>query len=107
MREGAPWFVAGDVCRALDMNLEAGTAQWLKGLDADEKDTMRNSQGGRVPPYLTILNESGLYALILNSRKPEARAFKKWVTSVAHPRDDSRGPCDSCGSSGDEVKVRH
>lgn len=84
-KDNEPWFVASDVCRALDMDITKGTAQWLRGLDSDEKETLRNSQAGRVAPWLTCVNESGLYSLILKSRKPEAKAFKKWVTSVVLP----------------------
>lgn len=54
-----------------------------KVLDADEVDTIHiGNRGGR--PSL-IINESGLYSLILRSRKPEAKRFKKWITSEVLP----------------------
>ncbi|MBK1684847.1 BRO-N domain-containing protein [Rhodoferax fermentans] len=84
-KDNEPWFVAVDICRALDMDTAKGTTRWLAGLDADEKQTLRNSEGGRVAPYMAYVNESGLYSLILKSRKPEAKACKKWVTSVVLP----------------------
>jgi hypothetical protein len=60
-------------------------------LDEDEKDTLDNVEGdnfnglGTVGAMPTIINESGLYSLILRSRKPEAKRFKKWVTAEALP----------------------
>jgi anti-repressor protein len=83
--DGEPWFIAKDVCDALEMDTTAGVTQWLRGLDADEKDSLRISQGTPGNPNQTIINESGLYSLILKSRKPEAKAFKKWVTSEVLP----------------------
>ena len=85
-REGDHWFVAKDVCAALGMDTDkTGTGRWLEGLDADEADTLNlntigNSDGKRRGnPTVKIVNESGLYSLILKSRKPEAKAFQKWV----------------------------
>lgn len=82
-RAGEPWFVAADVCKALDMDVTKGASRWTAGLDEDEKTTLRIS-GGRGAPAV-VISESGLYTLILRSRKPEARAFKRWVTSEVLP----------------------
>lgn len=83
-RNGEPWFVLADVCRELDI---ANPADAAKGLDDDEKDTIANSEGiasARVQ-RLIVISESGLYSLVLRSRKPEAKKFKKWVTSEVLP----------------------
>ena len=78
---GDPWFVASDVCEALTI----GNSRDAVGrLDDDEKgvgtiDTLGGKQD------VSIINESGLYSLIMTSRKPEAKRFKKWVTSEVLP----------------------
>lgn len=81
MRGDEPWFVASDVCAALDI---AETHRAIARLDEDEKGrhTMTTPGGSQ---EVSIINESGLYALILTSRKPEAKKFKKWVTSEVLP----------------------
>ena len=77
-RGGEPWFVAADVCRALDIG---NVSQALTRLDEDEVTLILN-EGGR---ELNIVSEPGLYTLILGSRKPEARAFKRWITHEVLP----------------------
>jgi anti-repressor protein len=80
-KDGEPWFVAKDVCEALEMPTVNGTGQWFRDLDKTEKGSMRivhGTSGGN--PNTTIISESGLYLLVLKSRKPEAKAFQKWVT---------------------------
>lgn len=79
--EGEPWFVAADVCRALGIgNSRDATAR----LDDDEKGVVStDTLGGK--QELTIVNEPGLYALVLSSRKPEAKAFKRWITHEVIP----------------------
>ena len=81
--EGEPWFVAADVCRALGIgNSRDATAR----LDDDEKGVVStDTLGGK--QELTIVNEPGLYALVLSSRKPEAKAFKRWITHEVIPQD--------------------
>ncbi|WP_303229193.1 BRO-N domain-containing protein [Comamonas kerstersii] len=81
-RNNQPWFVANDVCQALGYtNPRKAVADHL---DDDEKGvTSSDTLGGK--QQLTIISESGLYALILRSRKPEARKFAKWVTSEVLP----------------------
>jgi len=79
MRDGEPWFVAADVIAALALDRKA-----LERLDDDEKGVNSiHTPGG--DQEMTIINESGLYSLILGSRKPEAKKFKKWVTSEVLP----------------------
>lgn len=75
-----PWFVARDVCDCLGL---ADTNKALLGLDHDEKCEHENySCSGRRP---LIISEPGLYSLILRSRKPQARAFKRWITHDVLP----------------------
>ena len=81
MLEGEPWFVAVDVCRALDIR---NNRDALNRLDDDEKGvSLIDTPGGQ--QELTIINEPGLYSLVLGSRKPEAKAFKHWITHDVIP----------------------
>ena len=80
-REGEPWFVATDVCRALDINQPTRACERL---DEDEKGVSSiHTPGGA--QELLVVNEPGLYTLVLGSRKPEAKAFKRWVTHEVIP----------------------
>ena len=80
-RECEPWFVAADVCRALELQ---NTADALSRLDEDEKGVASiYTLGG--DQALLIVSEPGLYALVLGSRKPEAKAFKRWITHEVIP----------------------
>ena len=79
--QGEPWFVAKDVCDILGLgNMHSS----LAALDEDERGlhTMDTPSGNQ---EMTIISEPGLYSLILRSRKPEAKAFKRWVTSEVLP----------------------
>ncbi len=81
VRDGQPWFVATDVAMALGYSSPKDAAEHL---DADEKGSaITRTPGG--DQRVTVINESGLYALVLRSRKPEARKFAKWVTSEVLP----------------------
>ena len=81
--DGEPWFVAADVCRALEIG---NPTQALARLDVDEKmHTLISNEGIRGNPNMSIVNEPGLYTLILGSRKPEAKAFKRWITHDVIP----------------------
>lgn len=80
MIDGDPWFYAKDVCAAVCLS---DTNKALLGLDDDEKREHEQYSGSGRKPLL--INESGLYSLILRSRKPEAKAFKKWVTAEVLP----------------------
>lgn len=80
-KNGEPWFVAKDVCAILDLGNHRSS---LALLDEDEKGVcIMDTLGG--PQETTIINEPGLYSLILRSRKPEARAFKRWITHEVIP----------------------
>nr|DAT64562.1 MAG TPA: repressor domain protein [Caudoviricetes sp.] len=75
-RKVQPWFVAKDVCDILEMGNPRSS---LALLDEDEKGVhSMDTPGGK--QEMTIISEPGLYSLILRSRKPEAKAFKRWVT---------------------------
>ena len=76
-----PWFVAADVCKVLEI---ANSRHAVSRLDEDEKGVATNDTLGG-PQDATIINESGLYSLILTSRKPQAKAFKRWVTHEVLP----------------------
>lgn len=84
---GRPWFVGADVCKILTIT-QPSTA--YKRLDEDEKYALVSNKGillddmGRAQSFV-VISESGLYALIMGSRKPEARPFQKWVTNEVLP----------------------
>ena len=76
--ENEPWFVAKDVCDILELsNLSVA----LKNLDEDERTKLNLGRQGNT----NLINESGLYALVVRSRKPEAKKFRKWITSEVLP----------------------
>lgn len=75
---GEPWFMAADVASILEMgNVHSSLAL----LDEDERAL--HTVEGR--PGVSIVSESGLYSLVLRSRKPEAKAFKRWITREVLP----------------------
>lgn len=81
MLDGEPWFVARDVCKVLEIT-KVDSA--IRNLDADEKGAHTvSTPGGN--QEMTIVSEAGLYSLILRSRKPEAKSFKRWVTHEVLP----------------------
>ena len=81
MVAGDPWFVANDICRVLNIG---NPRQALARLDEDERGVSLNDTLGGVQE-MNIISESGMYALVLGSRKAEARRFRKWVTSDVLP----------------------
>lgn len=78
IREGRPWFVAADVCRVLELS---NPTVAVERLDEDERAKLNLGRQGEG----TIVNEPGLYTLVLGSRKPEAKAFKRWITHEVIP----------------------
>lgn len=89
IRDDQPRFVLADVCRVLGHSNPSVAAARL---DDDEKATLSISEGANSGMALgnggampTVINESGLYSLILTSRKPAAKRFKKWVTAEVLP----------------------
>lgn len=79
--DGEPWFVAADVCRALDLG---NPTRALDRLDNDER-TLISIKGASNGKPVNGVNEPGLYSLVLGSRKPEAKAFKRWITHEVIP----------------------
>lgn len=78
--QGTQWFVAKDVCGCLGLD----TSNLSKMLDEDELSTYPVQYTDQVR-NLSVVSEPGLYSLILRSRKPEAKAFKRWVTHEVIP----------------------
>ena len=76
-----PWFVAKDVCEVLELS---DVSMSVAKLDDDEKLVQKLFVSGQNRDMI-IVNESGLYTLIMRSNKPEARSFRKWVTSEVLP----------------------
>jgi len=81
MRDGEPWFVLADVCRVLGI---ANSRDAAARLDDDEKARATFDTPGGLQPFL-IINESGLWSLVLRSNKTEAKAFRKWITGTVIP----------------------
>ena len=80
--DGEPWFVLADICRELEISHVKDTATRIDEDDLGQTeviDRMGRSQ------KVWIINESGLYTVILRSDKPQAKPFRKWVTSVVLP----------------------
>ena len=81
MKDGEPWFVAADVCRAIGLS---DVSMSVRKLDDDEKGTSSIcTLGGE--QKMTVVNEPGLYSLVLGSRKPQAKEFKRWITHEVIP----------------------
>ncbi|OMF17194.1 hypothetical protein BK131_04305 [Paenibacillus amylolyticus] len=92
---GDAWFVAKDVCDVLDI---ANVTQAISRLDDDERTMLNIGRQGET----NVVNEPGLYSLILGSRKPEAKQFKRWITHEVIPSIRKTG---SYGSSIDLSKL--
>jgi anti-repressor protein len=78
LQNNEPWFVAKDVCDCLEIK---NTTDALKRLDDDERARFNLGRQGET----NIVNEYGLYSLVLSSRKPEAKEFKRWITHEVLP----------------------
>ena len=76
-----PWFVAKDVCDILEIS---NNRDAVSRLDDDERATVGLTDGSQIRNY-SIVNEFGLYNLVLSSRKPEAKVFKRWITHDVIP----------------------
>jgi prophage antirepressor-like protein len=80
-KDGEPWFIAKDACETLEIS---NSRDAVSRLDEDEKGVvLTDTPGGK--QQLTIVSEPGLYSLVLGSRKPEAKAFKRWITHEVIP----------------------
>jgi len=81
-KEGEPWFVAKDVCDVLEIS---NGRDAVSRLDIDEKDAVGITDAIGRDQQMTIISESGVYALIFSSRKPEAENFKRWIRKEVIP----------------------
>jgi prophage antirepressor-like protein len=111
--ENEAWLVAKDVCDVLGLT---NTAEALRGLDDDEKLTgkvfvsgtdltsekLKSGQNRK----MWLINESGFFALVLRSNKPEAKAFRKWVTSEVLPTIRRKGYYGSQKKENDYIDAR-
>jgi prophage antirepressor-like protein len=98
MRDGEPWWVARDVCEALEIQ---NVTQAMGRLDDDERAMFNIGPQGET----NIVNEPGLYGLVLGSRKPEAREFKRWVTHDVLPSIRRTGSYSVEGRYGPQTMV--
>lgn len=78
LQDNEPWFVAKDVCDCLEIK---NTTDTLKRLDEDERSRLNLGRQGEA----NVVNEYGLYSLVMSSRKPEAKEFKRWITHEVLP----------------------
>ena len=91
-----PWFVGKDVAAALGYsNVRDALA---KHVDAEDKNTVAIRDGIQGNPNMTVINESGVYALVFGSKLPTARAFKRWVTHEVLPAIRKTGSYHASGS---------
>lgn len=78
LQDNEPWFVAKDVCDCLE---HTNTTMALQRLDDDERAKLNLGRQGEA----NVVNEYGLYSLVMSSRKPEAKEFKRWITHEVLP----------------------
>ena len=111
--DGVPYFVGKDICDALQLTNSNKT---LGRLDPEDRMVLKvdigvtssypkNTQGGTSRDAVCV-NESGLYSLILTSRKPSARRFKRWVTGEVLPAIREHGYYSVFGSEEDAAKAK-
>lgn len=94
-----PWFVAKDICNVLDLS---NPTVAIQNLDNDEVTKL--NLGGKTGDT-NLINESGLYALIIRSRKPEAKKFRKWITSEVLPQIRKTGGYIPISQEDDEKTI--
>jgi prophage antirepressor-like protein len=94
---GVPWFAAADVCVVLGLDRYRDI---MSGLDVDEK--MRDTIAGTL---VDLISEPGLYSVIMRSRKPEAKAFARWVTHEVLPAIRREGGYISPAATGDQLTL--
>lgn len=80
--DGEPWFVLNDLCKVLEIASPRNVAARIDSDDVRQTDVM-DSMGRK--QSTTIVNESGMYEVIIRSDKPEAKAFRRWLTSDVIP----------------------
>lgn len=97
-KAGEPWFVAKDVCAILEIS---NPSDALKRLDDDERSRFNLGRQGET----NIVNEAGLYVLVLGSRKPEAHEFKRWVTHEVLPQIRKTGGYIPTSDADDDMTI--
>lgn len=97
-KAGEPWFVAKDVCDILEIS---NPSDALKRLDDDERSRFNLGRQGET----NIVNEAGLYVLVLGSRKPEAHEFKRWVTHEVLPQIRRTGGYIPTSDADDDMTI--
>jgi prophage antirepressor-like protein len=82
--DGEEWFIANDICKAIGV---ANTRDALSRLDSDEKRTVPvgSTDTNRLVRNVNVVSRSGVYEIIMTSRKPEAKRFRRWVTDTVIP----------------------
>ncbi|MEU2013145.1 BRO family protein, partial [Nocardia sp. NPDC019302] len=80
--DGEPWFVLADLCRVLEI---ANVSNVASRIDPTAVNSIRLAEGNRGNPNVTIVNESGMYEVVIRSDKPEAVAFRRWITGTVLP----------------------
>lgn len=95
--DGEPWFVGKDIAEALGYSNSSKAV--MNHVDVEDKliETSAYSQNGNTVGKLTFINESGLYSLILSSKLPNAKKFKRWVTSEVLPAIRKTGHYEAPG----------
>jgi prophage antirepressor-like protein len=83
--DNEPWFIAKDIFEVLDISSKGGKSEAIASLEVDELSSVKTNLDTQVREF-KIVSESGLYALVLRSRKPIARPFQKWVTREVLPQ---------------------
>lgn len=91
-RKGEPWFVLSEVCAELGITNVSDAANRL---DEDEKDAILMENGQKQTRRVIVINEPGLYSLIMGSKKAAAKKFKKWVTTEVLPQIRKTGSYNS------------
>lgn len=81
-KDGITWFIGKDVCNALELK---NSREAIRKLESDEKNTVISNDGNRGNPNMTVVSEAGVYSLIFQSRKPQAKRFLRWVTHEVLP----------------------
>lgn len=98
---GEPWFVLGDICRVLSISHIKDTVERLEKDEVGQTEVI-DKMGRRQRAY--IVNESGMYSVILRSDKPQAKPFRKWVTSEVLPSIRKTGKYEMKQS--DDLKIK-
>jgi len=80
--DGEPWFVANDVCVALGI---VNVGNVVARLDLDDVSSIRLADGTPGNPNRAVVNEPGLYELVIRSDRPDAKAFRRWITHEVIP----------------------